>query len=216
MKKLFIILFCFFSCYINAKVTDNREGTKLINDSKSYIGDKHIAKKEFARKIDLSCTVAHPYDGTEEEWEKESKKCIFSKLTFDYKNVVESIKLNDKIYLTPINGINIFLKKTKEQNYPDLDDEVRIYSEINNKVIDQLIIYSNKYDMESYYSKSQYYFIDNYIYILIYNSFEEGETLESWSKYSVENNGKFKLQESIKCHYVFKDEKEMNVCKHIQ
>ena len=62
-------------------MTDNREGTKLINDSKSYIGDKHIAKKEFARKIDLSCTVAHPYDGTEEEWEKESKKCIFSKFT---------------------------------------------------------------------------------------------------------------------------------------
>ena len=147
---------------------------------------------------------------------KREQKCIFSKLTFDYKNVVESIKLNDKIYLTPINGINIFLKKTKEQNYPDLDDEVRIYSEINNKVIDQLIIYSNKYDMESYYSKSQYYFIDNDIYILIYNSFEEGETLKSWSKYSVENNGKFKLQESIKCHYVFKDKKEMNVCKYIQ
>ena len=112
--------------------------------------------------------------------------------------------------------INIFLKKTKEQNYPDLDDEVRIYSEINNKVIDQLIIYSNKYDMESYYAKSQYYFIDIYIYMLIYNSFEEGQTLNSWSKYSVENNGKFKLQESIKCHYVFKYEKEMNVCKHIQ
>lgn len=119
MKKLFIILFCFFSCYINAKVTGNNEGAESISNPKSYIGDEYISKKEFARKIDLSCTVAHPYDGTEEEWEEERKKCIFSKLTFDYENVVESIKLNDKTYLTPINGINIFLKKTKEQNYPD-------------------------------------------------------------------------------------------------
>lgn len=51
MKKLFIILFCFFYCYINAKVTDNCEGTKLINDSKSYLGDKHISKKDKRTKL---------------------------------------------------------------------------------------------------------------------------------------------------------------------
>ena len=39
-------------------------------------------------------------------------------MTFDYENIVDNIKLNEKIYLTPINGINLFLKKTKEPNYP--------------------------------------------------------------------------------------------------
>ena len=67
-------------------------------------------------------------------WRNWEKKCIFSKITFDYENIVDKIKLNEKIYLIPINGINLFLKKTKEPNYSEnlLDDEVKIYTEINN------------------------------------------------------------------------------------
>ena len=82
-----------------------------------------------------------------EELKKKSmereKKCIFSKVTFDYENIVDNMKLNEKIYLTPINGIYLFLKKTKEPNYPKnlLDDEVKIYTEMNDKVIDLSLIH---------------------------------------------------------------------------
>ena len=214
-EKLFIMLLCFFFFNLNAEIKDTSIKSKLILDSKNYIGDELISKKEFAKKIDLSCNVAHPYGGIEKEINGERKKCIFSKVTFDYENIVDNMKLNEKIYLTPINGINLFLKKTKEPNYPKnlLDDEVKIYTEMNDKVIDQLIIYSNEYDMDSYSAKSQYYFINNHIYVLSSNILEEGQTLNFWGKYSIENNGKFKLLESIKCHYLFKDGKEMNVCK---
>lgn len=72
-------------------------------------------------------------------WER--KQCIFSKITFDYENIVDKIKLNEKIYLIPINGINLFLKKTKEPNYLEnlLDDEVKIYTEINNWPVNHLL-----------------------------------------------------------------------------
>lgn len=50
MKKLFIILFCFFSCYINAKVTGNNEGAESISNPKSYIGDEYISKKSLLGK----------------------------------------------------------------------------------------------------------------------------------------------------------------------
>ena len=112
-QKLFIMLVCFFFFNIHAEIKDTSIKSKLILDSKNYIGDELISKKEFAKKIDLSCTVADPYGGIEKEINEERKKCIFSKVTFDYENIVDNMKLNEKIYLTPINGINLFLKKNK-------------------------------------------------------------------------------------------------------
>ena len=112
-EKLFMMLLCFFFSNIHAEIKDTSIKSKLILDSKNYIGDELISKKEFAKTIDLSCNVAHPYGGIEKEINEERKKCIFSKVTFDYENIVDNMKLNEKIYLTPINGINLFLKKNK-------------------------------------------------------------------------------------------------------
>ena len=76
-EKLFIMLLCFFFFNIHAEIKDTSIKSKLILDSKNYIGDELISKKEFAKKIDLSCNVAHPYGGIEKEINGERKNVSF-------------------------------------------------------------------------------------------------------------------------------------------
>ena len=67
IKKLLIILCCFFAFNANAEIKNNSIKSKLILESGNYKGDEIISKKEIAKKIYLSCTVAHPYGGIEKE-----------------------------------------------------------------------------------------------------------------------------------------------------
>jgi len=48
-EKLFIMLLCFFFFNLNAEIKDTSIKSKLILDSKNYIGDELISKKEFAK-----------------------------------------------------------------------------------------------------------------------------------------------------------------------
>ena len=76
-EKLFIMLLCFFFFNIQAEIKDTNIKSKLIFDSKNYIGDELISKKEFAKKIDLSCTVAHPYGEINKEINEERKNVSY-------------------------------------------------------------------------------------------------------------------------------------------
>jgi len=53
-EKLFIMLLCFFFFNIHAEIKDTSIKSKLILDSKNYIGDELISKKEFAKKPNYS------------------------------------------------------------------------------------------------------------------------------------------------------------------
>ena len=66
-KKLLIMLCCFFAFNANAEIKNNSIKSKLILESGNYKGDEIISKKEIAKKLDLSCTVAHPYGGIEKK-----------------------------------------------------------------------------------------------------------------------------------------------------
>lgn len=215
-RRLFIILCYFFTIHSHAEVENNLDKKITNYKSKIYQGDSLVSKKKLVKTIDSTCLSVNPYESgkTQKEIDMEKKKCILSKITFNYSEIINQMVSNEKIYLSPINDINIFLKKTKTQIYPeDLNIEVRLFTELNNKIIDEIPLYYEKYNIESFYAESQYYFINNYIYILQVSHFEEGDWLKSWNKYSIDDNGKFNLQQSIKCTYKFENGKEKNICQ---
>lgn len=214
-----VFLFCcLISLNANAEVKNNP--THLKNQNKEllkYQGDKYIASKNFAKKIDDSCKIAHPFGGTDKEIDNEIKKCILSKITFGYETTIDNMKLNEKVYLPSINGINVFLEKIKQMDTSNVDDEniveVKIFTKINDQIKDSLTIYYLKNDYNGFYVETQYYYIDKFIYILKFGSYEDGSTIKFWKKYSIGNNGKFKLNESIECHHKFENGKEKKICQ---
>ena len=213
MKLNLSVLF-FFCCLIslnaNAEVRNNPIHLKNQNkELLKYQGDKHIASKNFAKKIDDSCKIAHPFGGT-----NEIKKCLLSKITFGYVTTIDNMKLNEKVYLHSINCINVFIEKIKQIDTSNTNDEniveLKLFTKINDQINDSLTIYYVKNDYGAFYVESQYYYIDKYIYILKLGSDEDGSIVKFWKKYSINANGKFKLEDSYNCHYENKLDK--NIC----
>ena len=197
MKLNLSVLF-FFCCLIslnaNAEVRNNPIHLKNQNkELLKYQGDKHIASKNFANEI---------------------KKCLLSKITFGYVTTIDNMKLNEKVYLPSINGINVFLEKIKQIDTSNVSDEniveLKLFTKINDQINDSLTIYYVKNDYGAFYVESQYYYIDKYIYILKLGSDEDGSIVKFWKKYSINANGKFKLEDSYNCHYENKLDK--NIC----
>jgi hypothetical protein len=216
-RKLLMVTYClisFFS-YAEAKINSKPEKNIQISKIEIYQGDNHLNKKDFVKKIDSSCTIAHPYGATHEEIEYERKRCVLSKMTFDYDEIINQITLNEKVYLPPINSINIYLEKVKEIDPSSLDSvtiaKVKLFTEINDQISDSLTIYYIKNDYDAFYVESQYYYIDNFIYILKYGSDEDGSLVKFWKKYSISSNGKFKLEDFLECH--FDNNLDRNICK---
>lgn len=213
-KKLFIILCCLISIYTEAKIKDDSDKKSFINNFTIYQGDKLISDKGFAKKIDTSCTITHPYGGTHEEIENERKRCVLSKMTYSYIEIIHEMKLNEIISLPPINGINVFIEKIKQIDTSNTNDEniveLKLFTKINDQINDSLTIYYVKNDYGAFYVESQYYYIDKYIYILKLGSDEDGSIVKFWKKYSINANGKFKLEDSYNCHYENKLDK--NIC----
>lgn len=216
-RKLFMLMHSLiftFGC-VEARINSTPEQKTQISKMETYQGDNHISRKDFVKKIDSSCTIAHPYGGTNEEIEYERKRCVLSKMTFDYDEIINPIILNEKVYLPPINDINIYLEKVKEINPSSLESvtiaEVKLFTKINDQIVDTLTIYYIKNDYDAFYVESQYYYIDKFIYILKYGSDEDGSLVKFWKKYSISTNGKFKLEDFFECH--FDNNFEKNVCK---
>lgn len=207
------MLFCFISIYAGAKTKNISEKNAHINKIEIYQGDRHISEKGFVKKIDSTCAVINPYGSgkTQKEVDNERAKCILSKMTFNYKKTINEMKLNEKLYLPSINGVNIFLKKTKSSNNRSIEDmgvEVKLFTEVNNQVVDNIISYYEIYDINGYYVEFQYYFINKFIYILKVDVDEEGTSVDFWEKYSINKNGKLNLVDSFRCHY----ELDKNIC----
>lgn len=172
MKLNLSVLF-FFCCLIslnaNAEVKNNPIHLKKQNkELLKYQGDKYIANKNFAKKIDDSCKIAHPFGGTHEEIKNERKRCVLSKMTYSYLEIIHEMKLNERISLPPINGINVFIEKIKQIDTSNTNDEniveVKLFTKMNDQIKDSLTIYYLKNDYGAFYVESQKYYIDKYIY----------------------------------------------------
>ncbi|MWP47994.1 hypothetical protein [Gilliamella sp. Pas-s27] len=218
MKRRLFIIFCYFiTIYADAKVDNDLDKKITINKIRTYQGDNFVSKKNYVKKIDSTCVLVKPYESgrTQKEIDKEREKCILSKITFDYSEIINQMALNEKVYLPPINGINVYLEKVKEIDPSSLETvttaEVKLFTEINDQISDSLTIYYIKNDYDAFYVESQYYYIDNFIYILKYGSDEDGSLVRFWKKYSISSNGKFKLEDLFECH--FDNNFDKNICK---
>lgn len=78
-----------------------------------------------------------------------------------------------------------------------------MFTENNGKLIDSLIIYKEKNDVEAFVAKRQYYFISSSltVSILQVSSIEEGTLLDYWKNYKINGMGKIILLDSISCDY---------------
>lgn len=88
---------------------------------------------------------------------------------------------------------------TKKQ-HGEFDFEIILNIEKNNKLIDKLSIFKEKI-LESA-AFSQYYYIDKNlknVWLLNYVGSDDTQYIEKWRHYKIDNNGHFKLLESISC-----------------
>lgn len=209
----------FFTCLIlnsvDAKTKDNDIYSKQLSKVlEKYQGDEHISIKKFAKKIDDSCKIKHSFSATEKEINERRERCVLSKMTYDFDEMISQMKLREKVYSHSINGINIYFEKMKEIDPKSLDsvtiEEIKLFTKINDEIQDNLTIYYKKNDYDGFYVEYQKYYIDNFIYVLNYGADEYGPLVNFWKKYSINNNGKFKLEDSFECH--FDNKLGKNIC----
>lgn len=187
-------------------------GKKDSYTSDDYNGDPLISKKEFVEGVNTSCIIGNLYNRSSEKAGEDNKRCVLSKISYPYDrflnlgDVYPISKLNqgEKILINQSGNFNTFIKITKklikEGSY---NLELTLFTENNGKLIDSLIIYKEKNDVEAFVAKQQYYFISSSltVSILQVSSIEEGTLLDYWKNYKINGMGKIILLDSISCDY---------------
>lgn len=182
--------------------------TTLFN---KYEGDILVSNKTAIKSINKSCTTKNIYNRTTEQAEQDAQRCVLSQITFPYDQFLnldngyqneQDLEPNKKIYIWQSNNFNIYIKETKKSLSEGNDYiEITLFTEKNNGIIDQLIIYKEQYDINAFFVKHQYYFIDPSLTlsILEVSTLEEGTLVDSWRNYKINNEGKIILVESMTC-----------------
>lgn len=134
---------------VDAKTKDNDIYSKQLSKVlEKYQGDEHISIKKFAKKIDDSCKIKHSFSATEKEINERRERCVLSKVTYDFDEMISQMKLREKVYSHSINGINIYFEKMKEIDPKSLDsvtiEEIKLFTKINDEIQDNLTIYYKK------------------------------------------------------------------------
>lgn len=192
----------------NAALPQENKVTDLFN---KYKGDVLVSEKSAVEIIDKSCTTNNIYNRSTEQVKQDNQRCILSKITFPYDQFLNlgntyhndlGLVQGNKVYIWQSNNFNGYIKETKRSlaggNYYV---EVTLFTEKNNKIIDQLIIYKEQHDIDAYTVKHQYYFISSSLVlsILEVSTTEEGILLDSWRNYKIGEDGKIILIESMAC-----------------
>lgn len=177
----------------------NAKTTVYINTL--YSGDSIIRNRSFVKKINETCMYAgeNVFERTKEEIDQDNKRCVLSKLTFDYEKF---FGLGDqKVFIGNSGEVKLFIKENPSTDpyRKHFETEVSLFIETRGKVTDQILIYKSK-NLE-YSALTGYYFINNNLelFLLKVVNDEEGTDFVFWRKYKIDiETGNIVLMEEEK------------------
>jgi hypothetical protein len=217
--KIIIASLFFFSTTVFSNLIDNSNQINLLP-----IGKANIINKSVVKLINDNCRINSYFDYTENDWKEYDKRCVLSTFssTLNFDNILKEIEKSKSVYIFRSNTFNLYLKKTvdtfnygnyvskSKQAFIDLEEneapnqfDITLFVESSNKIINKLVIYSNK----DYGSDLAQITLDFYIdaklniWLLEYAFDEEGASTRLWQHYQLNNRGKLDLLDVIKCHY---------------